>query len=365
MHLLLHATIPARFFGLLVLFSVGLATTGCATVTAAQPQIGSPPLEVAPVIVDAAVADTPAPHDDGADVAAFGDVGQTPVWVATHTTTMLWDGPGADASSRGRLPVGSYFLVLGDAVTERLPVRYLGNGSTPAGEGWVDLTAIGPIPEPAADWTEPDWPPRRLVLGQRTEIVRGDPALPMIALTFDAGAGSGAASRLLDVLRDRGVRATFFVTGAFADRYEAIVRRIAAEGHEIANHSYNHPDFRTLSDDQMRVEIRRGTASVESAAGVRIAPLWRPPFGSRDDRVLRVVEQEGFRAIYWTFDSGDWLDNATTDRVRDADLRQAVPGAIVVHHVSPDATANAMPTIIDELRGRGYELVTVGELIGP
>jgi peptidoglycan/xylan/chitin deacetylase (PgdA/CDA1 family) len=255
--------------------------------------------------------------------------------------------------------------VLGDAVTERLPVRYLGNGSTPAGEGWVDSTAIGPIPEPAADWTEPDWPPRRLVLGQRTEIVRGDPALPLIALTFDAGAGSGAVSRLLDVLRDRGVRATFFVTGAFADRYEAIVHRIAAEGHEIANHSYNHPDFRTLSDDQMRVEIRRGTASVESAAGVRITPLWRPPFGSRDDRVLRVVEQEGFRAIYWTFDSGDWLDNATTDRVLDADLRQAVPGAIVVHHVSPDATANAMPTIIDELRGRGYELVTVGELIGP
>jgi peptidoglycan/xylan/chitin deacetylase (PgdA/CDA1 family) len=196
-------------------------------------------------------------------------------------------------------------------------------------------------------------------------VIRGDPALSLIALTFDAGAGSGAAGELLDVLRDRGVHATFFVAGAFADRYPDVVARMALEGHELANHSYSHPDFRNLSEQQMRVELRRGTVSIEAAAGTRIAPLWRPPFGSRDDRILQIVEEEGFRSVYWTFDSGDWLDTATTDRVRSADLNQAVAGAVVVHHVSPTATARAMPSIIDELRRRGYELVTVGELIGP
>jgi peptidoglycan/xylan/chitin deacetylase (PgdA/CDA1 family) len=206
---------------------------------------------------------------------------------------------------------------------------------------------------------------RRLVLGQRGELVRGDPAYPLVALTFDAGAGDGAVRQLLNVLRDRGVKSTFFIAGAFAARYPDIVALIAEDGHELANHSYTHPDYRKLSESEMRSETRRGTAAIEAAAGVRIAPLWRPPFGGRDDRVLRVVEEEGFRSIYWTFDSGDWIEGTTTERVRSNVLRQAVAGAVVVHHVSPNATAQAMPDIIDELRRRGFELVTVSELIGP
>lgn len=288
-----------------------------------------------------------------------------PLWVATHAIATLWDGPELEAGALGRLPVGSYFRATGDGWAGRLPVTYLGNSTLLRTDGWIDVAAVGPIPEPAADWVEPDWPPRRLVLGQRAEVVRGDPALSLVALTFDAGAGSGAVSQLLDVLRDRGVRATFFIAGAFADRYPAIVARISAEGHELANHSYSHPDFRKLSEAQMRDEIRRGTISILAASGGTMAPLWRPPFGGRDDRVLRVVEEEGLRSVYWTYDSGDWLEGATTERVRSAVLRQAGPGAVVVHHVSPEATARAMPHIIDELRQRGYELVTVSELIGP
>src|SRR5205085_8698006 len=127
--------------------------------------------------------------------------------------------------------------------------------------------------------------------------------------------------------------ATFFVTGQFADRYPDVVLRIVREGNEIANHSYSHPDFATLSESQMRIEIRRATISIEAASGVRIAPYWRAPFGSRTSRILQIAEEEGFRPIYWTFDSGDWLDTATTARVRDTDLRLAVAGAVVVHHV--------------------------------
>jgi peptidoglycan/xylan/chitin deacetylase (PgdA/CDA1 family) len=286
-------------------------------------------------------------------------------WVAAHSLTQLWEGPEGSAASLGRLPPGSYFQARGPATPERLPVRYPGNSTLAARNGWVDLRDVGPIPPPAADWTEPEWPLRRLVLGQRGEVVRGDPALPLVALTFDAGAGDGAIRQLLYVLRDRGVRATFFVAGAFAARYPDLVARIAEEGHELANHSYTHPDFRKLSEAEMRSEIRRGTAAVEAAAGVRIAPLWRPPFGGRDDRVLRVVEEEGFRSIYWTFDSGDWIEGATTERVRSTVLSRAEAGAVVVHHVSPTATAQAMPDIIDELRRRGFALVTVSELIGP
>jgi peptidoglycan/xylan/chitin deacetylase (PgdA/CDA1 family) len=288
----------------------------------------------------------------------------TPQWVAAHRPTQLWDGPDGNAPSRGRLPAGSYFLVLGAATPERVPVSFSGNRSIAARDGWLDLRDVGPISAPAADWTQPDFPARRLTLGQRGEVVRGDPDLPLIALTFDAGAGDGSIRLLLDVLRDRGVKSTFFVAGAFAARYPDIVARIAAEGHELANHSYTHPDFKKLTEAEMRSETRRATAAIEAASGARIVPLWRPPFGSRDDRILRVMEEEGFRSIYWTFDSGDWIEGTTTDRVRSAVLRQAVAGAIVVHHVSPLATAQAMPDIVDQLRARGFDFTTVSELIG-
>ena len=287
------------------------------------------------------------------------------VWVANHTQTILWDSPGETAAALGRLPVGSYFRVTGEGVGGRLPVAYFGNRTVPPGEGWVAAADLGPIPAPGADWTEPDFPPRRLVVGERGELIRGDPSLPLIALTFDAGADVGATPQLLDALRDRGVRATFFIAGAYADRYPGMIARMADEGHELANHSYSHPDFRNLSEAQMRTEIRRGTASIETAAGTRIAPLWRPPFGSRNSQILRLVEEEGFRSIYWTFDSGDWIEGATTAGITNTVLTRAVPGAVVVHHVAPVATARAVPTIVDELRRRGYELVTVGELIGP
>ncbi len=196
------------------------------------------------------------------------------------------------------------------------------------------------------------------------EVLRGDPLVPQMALTFDAGAGSGTINELLDVLRDRNVHATFFIAGAFADRYPAIVARIAEEGHELANHSYSHPDFRTLSERQMRVELQRGTAAIETASGTRIAPLWRPPFGSRDERILQIVRDEGFRSIYWTFDSGDWIVGATSDGIIRTVLQRASNGAVVVHHVSPQATARAMPIIIDRLQERGFDLVTVSELMG-
>jgi len=287
------------------------------------------------------------------------------IWVAAHAVTTLWDGPEEDARAIGRLPVGSYFQLAGHGVGGRLPLMYLGNRTVPAGEGWVRAADLGPTSAPGADWTEPDFPPRRLVVGERAELIRGDPSLPMIALTFDAGAGVGSTAQLLDVLRDRGVRATFFIAGAYADRYPGVVERMATDGHELANHSYAHPDFRNLSEAQMRSEIRRGTNAIETAAGTRIAPLWRPPFGSRNGQILRVVAEEGFRSIFWTYDSGDWIEGATANGIRNTDLTRAVPGAVVVHHVSPLATAQAMPGIVDELRRRGYELVTVSELIGP
>ncbi len=352
----LVSTTVAIICALLVVFG------GCARASESSP---SPLVESALAVSHVDLVTTEiVGQEPGAPPDESGLIEEPEQWVAAHRPTQLWDGPDANAPSLGRLPAGSYFLVLGASTPERMPVHFSGNHSVGARDGWLDLADVGPIPPPGPDWTQPDFPARRLTLGQRGEVVRGDPDLSLIALTFDAGAGDGSVRLLLDVLRDRGVRSTFFVAGAFAARYPDVVARIAADGHELANHSYTHPDFKKLTEAEMRSETRRATAAIEAAAGVSIAPLWRPPFGSRDDHILRVMQEEGFRSIYWTFDSGDWIQGATTDRVRSAVLRQAVPGAIVVHHVSPLATAQAMPDIIDQLRARGFEFVTVSELIG-
>lgn len=335
--------------------------TACSLPAPMAPVARDEPPPIAPAVQVAAAADL----GRGESTAPLTSQEPEVIWVASHALTTLWDGAGEDAQAIGRLPTGSYFRLAGEGEGERLPVAYFGNHTVAAGDGWVAAHDVGPIPGVAADWSEPDFPPRRLAVGERGELIRGDPSLPLIALTFDAGADVGSTSQLLDVLRDRGVRATFFIAGAYADRYPSAVERMAAEGHELANHSYSHPDFRNLNEAQMRTEIRRGTASIETASGTRIAPLWRPPFGSRNSQILRVVAEEGFRSVFWTFDSGDWIVGATADGIRNTDLSRAARGAVVVHHVSPVATARAMPSIIDELRRRGYELVTVSEIIGP
>lgn len=346
-----------------VLALVALVLGGCGTLASAQPSTAQE--SAAPRAPEVQVAAASDAAQDQSVLALPARQEPAPVWVANHAQTTLWDGPGAEAQAQGRLPVGSYFRVTGDGVGGRLPVVYLGNRTVPAGEGWVAVADVGPIPAPGADWSEPDFPPRRLMVGERGELIRGDPSLPMIALTFDAGAGIGATAQLLDVLRDKGVRSTFFIAGSYADHFPGVVARMAEDGHELANHSYSHPDFRNLSEAQQRTEIRRGTAAIEAAAGTSIVPLWRPPFGSRNSQILRVVAEEGFRSVFWTFDSGDWIVGATVGGITNTDLSRSVPGAVVVHHVSPVATAQAMPAIIDELRRRGYELVTVTDLIGP
>jgi len=355
---------PPRYSGHAVIYLLALSAvflaTACEGPAPVPPAAGGEPAPIAGAVQVAVAAEV----SRGESRAALTSQEPESIWVASHALTTLWDGPGEDARAIGRLPPGSYFRLTGDGEGERLPVAYFGNRTVAAGDGWVAARDVGPIPGVGAEWSEPDFPPRRLIVGERGELIRGDPSLPLIALTFDAGADVGSTPQLLDVLRDRAVRATFFIAGAYADRYPGVVERMAAEGHELANHSYSHPDFRKLSEAQMRGEIRRGTASIETASGTRIARLWRPPFGSRNSQILRVVAEEGFRSVFWTFDSGDWIVGATADSIRNTDLSRAAPGAVVVHHVSPLATARAMPAIIDELRRRGYELVTVSEIIG-
>jgi len=198
-----------------------------------------------------------------------------------------------------------------------------------------------------------------------SEVVHGDPETGIVALTFDAGTeGGGSAPQVLEILRDRGIHVTFFLSGHWVDHNPELAQQIVVDGHEVANHSYDHPDLTHLSDDQIVWELDYTDQVVSDFMGTHTRPYFRPPFGARNRRVLDVAAASGFRSIYWSLDSGDWLPRATAAGVADKILRYAGPGDIVVEHVGSDATAAALPVVLDELAQRGLRVGTVSEVLG-
>ena len=179
----------------------------------------------------------------------------------------------------------------------------------------------------------------------------------LVALTFDDGPGPYTAG-LLDGLKARGVNVTFFMQGASAATYPAIVKRAYDEGHQIACHTYNHPTLTTLSDAEVRSQITRTTAVLDKAIGTTNSYILRPPYGDYNSRVLRAV---GVPAILWSVDPLDWkYRNSTT--VYQNITKAAYDGAVILVHDIHATTIPGALNAIDTLKNAGYEFVTVNEL---
>jgi peptidoglycan/xylan/chitin deacetylase (PgdA/CDA1 family) len=177
-----------------------------------------------------------------------------------------------------------------------------------------------------------------------------------LALTFDDGPGP-YTDRLLDILKARSVRATFFVVGRNAAEYPEVLRREVAEHHEIGNHTYDHADLVRLSDRGIRREISRTQKIVHRATGWW-PTVMRPPYGATDERVNRVA---GLPEIMWRGDTLDWL-HRNSRRVRRSVLKLAEPNAIILLHDIRKTTVAAMPRTLNTLIERGYTMVTVSDL---
>lgn len=223
----------------------------------------------------------------------------------------------------------------------------------------VTVEVATPTPAPTAT---PAPTPTPQITRPAGEIVRGNTQRPEIALTFDCGASGVPTPAILAALRTAGARVTFFLTGQFATTYPDLTRQIAAE-HEVANHSWSHPDFRELSNEHILSQMQRGDEALGRIAGVSTKPLWRAPFGSRDSRILSVVRDAGWPyEIFWTADSGDWT-NITPAQVRQNVSKAAANGAIIVQHCGSTQTALVIGDILSDLTARGLKVVTVTEVL--
>ena len=197
------------------------------------------------------------------------------------------------------------------------------------------------------------------------EVSRGNTGASRIALTFDAGSGGAHTPAILDALEAAGVKATFFITGQYADEYPDLVRRMAAEGHEFGNHSYTHPRFTTISGEEMRSQITRTEAKVVELTGLSTVPYFRFPYGARNSGLIRQVNAEGYMSIFWTVDTLDWMPEKTCEEVRSRVMSRACPGAIVLMHCNSPQEAQVLPAIISDLTASGYQVVTLTEVLSP
>lgn len=179
----------------------------------------------------------------------------------------------------------------------------------------------------------------------------------LLALTFDDGP-SKYTNTLLDGLAERGIHATFFMQGCNAERYPDTVKRAYEEGHQIANHTYNHPALTSLSVDSIQAQISQTKDILDRAIGYNLNYMVRPPYGSYNATVLEAVDNPCF---FWTVDPMDWyyLDETV---VYDNILANADDGSIIlVHDLYPTSVSAALKAV-DTLMAQGYEFVTVNEL---
>lgn len=197
---------------------------------------------------------------------------------------------------------------------------------------------------------------------QLRSITSGNPSSGNhnLAITFDDGPGN-YTEKLLDMLKERGVKATFYILGSKVKRYSDIVRRIDAEGHQIGNHSWNHPDLAKLTTADIQREIGNTNDAIYEIIHKRPTTI-RPPYGSVNDTVLDEIRKAGMTSILWSVDTRDWADR-NSKIVCNRAVAGAHPGAIILLHDIHPTSVDAVPCIIDTLQKQGYKFVTVDTLL--
>ncbi len=231
------------------------------------------------------------------------------------------------------------------------------------------------------------------------DFSRGNSRSPNIALTFDGGSGNNAASRILNYLAAKHIRCTIFLTGAFINRYPDLVKRMVKDGHEIGNHTWSHPHLTSyeanrrhdtlpgVTREKLHEELRRTADRFTELTGKKMAPYWRAPYGEHNHQIRLWAAEIGYSHVGWTMgrsngesmDTLDWVaDTSSASYKSSAQILQRIlnfgsatesgaNGGIILMHLDTqrngDQPSDILPALIDSLQERGYQLVTISQMM--
>ena len=188
-----------------------------------------------------------------------------------------------------------------------------------------------------------------------------DPDGKYVALTFDDGPHKTNTERVLNSLKEFDVKATFFMLGNQVDYYPSLVQRVAKEGHEIGNHTNTHPDLSKVDANRVQKEFETTNQRIYDVIG-RYPTVFRPPYGSYNNNTITQATNLNLPIIMWSVDSLDWkTKNATS--INHEILSTTTNGSIILMHDIHDATADALPSVLKNLKEQGYSFVTVSQLL--
>ncbi|MDF2959967.1 MAG: polysaccharide deacetylase [Paenibacillus sp.] len=214
---------------------------------------------------------------------------------------------------------------------------------------------------------------KRLTLSQLVKkypnllLLKGSASSKKIALTFDDAPDTQYTPQVLDVLKKHNVKATFFIVGRLAEKHPEVVKRMVKEGHIIGNHTYNHSLLTKLSDEAYQTQVNKTQKILKHTIGYT-PKLLRPPYGEISESQLLWASDHHMLVVNWNVDSLDWKQ-LSQQEVASNILTNAKAGSIILQHSGGgpnqdlSGTVNALPTIIESLQSKGYQLVTLPELL--
>ncbi|QUL99486.1 MAG: polysaccharide deacetylase family protein [Candidatus Fermentithermobacillus carboniphilus] len=194
-------------------------------------------------------------------------------------------------------------------------------------------------------------------------VSRGSSDQARVSLMFNVDWGEEYIPEILDILKSKGVKATFFLTGAWVEKNPDLAKRIVSEGHEVGNHGQVHAHIEDMSKERLQDLILKGEETIFEFTGARPSKLFAPPYGEWNDSTVSYASEIGYQTILWTVDTVDWR-NPPPETIWKRALSGAAPGALILLHPT-EPTVEALPVIIDGLKEKGLLAVTVSENLGP
>lgn len=196
-------------------------------------------------------------------------------------------------------------------------------------------------------------------------VYLGDPGEKKLYLTFDAGYENGCTGIILDVLKKHQVSAAFFLCGNYVEKNADLVRRMAAEGHTIGNHTMHHPDMSQISDQAaFQKELKDLEDLVRQTTGAEMSKFYRPPQGCYSQENLEQAKALGYKTVFWSLAYVDWKDDAqpTAQAAMEKLLPRTHNGAVILLHATSRTNAQILDDLLTQWKAQGYTFGTLEEL---